>query len=207
MSTPIASRTPAEFFAALLKRLREVVMARGGGDVLSQTVIGLIIDRLRFINQRFARIAARIRDGRYVFRTVATPRSGTGKPRPPDPLPKKFGWLLKLVPDSVGSRSQLEYLFRDPEMAALLEAAPKSLGRPLRSLCHMLGLRPPEILAPPARPPKPRKPRPAKAAKPPPLPPIGPPPPHPDAPAWMHMMPPSRTRWLPARSRSPKNRP
>jgi hypothetical protein len=43
----------------------------------------------------------------------------------------------------------------------LIEAAPLTLGRPLRSLCWMLKLTPPEILAPPKRP---RKPRPEKPA-------------------------------------------
>jgi hypothetical protein len=206
MHAPIASRTPAEWLAAIVLRLGLAVDGHSMWGRLARPLALLILTRIRLINQRFGRIAARIRDGRYVCRIVAAPSRGATKPRPPSELPQKFGWLLRLLPEAAGHRAQLEHLFRDAEMVALLEAAPKSLGRPLRSLCWMLGLQPPTILAPPARPPKPRKPRPAKAAKPPPLPPIGPPPPHPDAPAWMHMMPPSRTRWLPARRGAPKNR-
>ena len=209
MSTPIAPRTPVERFASLLKGLREAVMARSGGDQLSYLLIGLIIDRLRGINQCFGRIAAKIRDRKYAPRRFAPHRKpAEPKPRQPSKLPSKFGWLLPLVPLAVGSRSQLQSLLGDPEMAALIAAAPDTLGRPLRSLCHMLGLRPPDISPLPAKPrpprpprkePRPRKPRPE------PLPPIGPPPPHPDAPWWLRM-PPSRTRWLPGRVRKPKNR-
>ena len=162
---PIPPPAPAERLATLLAWLSRAVTAMSGGDRLPYLLIAQIIDRLRFIKQRVARLAARIRDGRYAVRTVTAPcRRSAGPPRRPDPLPKKFGWLLKLVPDAVGYRSQLENLFADAEMAALLAAAPASLGRPLRSLCHMLGIRPPPILAPPPavrpriRPPKPERP-------------------------------------------------
>ena len=48
-------------------------------------------------------------------------------------------------------------------MAALIAAAPGSLRRPLRSLCWMLHLTPPAILAPPPRAePKPRPPKPER---------------------------------------------
>ena len=199
---PIPPRTPAEWFATLLAWLGRAVAARSGGDQLSYSLIGLIIDRLRGIKQRFARLAARIRDGRYAFRSVAAPRRGAAKPRPPNKLPGKFGWLLPLVPDAAGYRSQLEYLLRDAGMVALMEAAPASLGRPLRSLCWMLGLRPPEILAPPAKPRPPRKTPPAAAEAP-----AAPktPPPRPQPPAWLRM-PPSRTRWTLARIRGQPHR-
>jgi hypothetical protein len=206
MITPTAPRTPAEWLAAIVLRLGLVVDGHSMWGTLARPLALLILTRIRLINQRFRRIADSVREGRYVFRVIAAaPGRGATKPRPPSELPHKFGWLLKLLPEAAGHRAQLEHLFRDAEMVALLEAAPASLGRPLRSLCWMLALPPPKILAPPARPPKPPKPRPAKVAKPPPLPPIGPPPPHPDAPWWLRM-PPSRTRWLPSRSRSPKNR-
>jgi hypothetical protein len=137
-----------------------------GGDRLPLPLIGLIVDRLRRIKQRFATLAARVAAGRYLPRHPATPpRRRPGQPPPPpDRLPRKFGWLLKLVPDAVGYRGQLENLLRDPDMAALLAAAPGPMGRPLRSLCRMLGFEPPPILAPPpsarprTRPPHPERP-------------------------------------------------
>jgi hypothetical protein len=178
---PVATPTPAERFATLLQWLGQAVAAMSGGDRLSYTLIALIIDRIRDINQRVARLAARIRAGRYA------PRRGTTRRRPPagrryrqpNPLLKKFGWLLPLVPEAVGYRSQLEYLFRDAEVMALLAAAPASLRRPLRSLCWMLRVSPPPILAPPgAAPPQPAQ---AGGPEPPPWPPA--PPPLPASPA------------------------
>ena len=170
---PAAPRTPAESFATLLAWLGRAVVARGGGGPLGQSLIALIIDRLRGINQRVARLAARIRDGRYARRPIA-PYRRAATPRRRNPLPQTFGWLLPLVPDAAAYRSQLEYLLRDAEMAALLQAAPPSLGRPLRSLCRMLGLRPPPILAPALAP--------TPAAKPPAPPPNPTPAPTPDPP-------------------------
>jgi len=205
MSTQTAPRTPAEWLAAIVLRLGLAVDGNSMWGRLARPLALLILTRIRLINQRFTRIAASVREARYEFRIVKAPSRGTGKPRLANPLPSKFGWLLKLVPEAAGYRSQLERLLRDPEMVALIEAAPKSLGRPLRSLCHMLALRPPELLAPPKRPRPPRKEPPTQKPRPEPLRPIGPPPTPPDAPAWMHM-PPSRTRWLPSRTRAPKNR-
>jgi hypothetical protein len=162
-------RAPAECFAALLTWLTRAVAAQTGWG-LPLPLIALIVERLRRIKQRFAYLAARVGDGRYVpRRRSAPPRRRPGQPPPPpDKLPQKFGWLLKLVPEAVGYRSQLEFLFRDAEMAALLAAAPAPMRRPLRSLCRMLGLPPPPILALPPRPKPPPAPA-AKREKPPPL--------------------------------------
>jgi hypothetical protein len=168
---PSPSPTPAENFATLLTWLGRAVVAMMGGERLPLQVIALIIDRLRRGNQLFARIAARVRDGRYRPRQgVAAPRPGQ-KPPPPNKLPQTFGWLLKLVPEAVQYRGQLEHLLRDPEMAALLAAAPVPMARALRPLCRMLGLAPPDILAPPprarprTRPPKPERPPPPERPK------------------------------------------
>ena len=194
-------RSPAECFDTLVAWLSRAVVARMGGGLLSQLVIGHIIDRLRGIKQGFARLAARIAAGTYRPRR-ATPRGplATPRPRPPDRLPRTFGWLIPLVPDATGYRSQLEFLLRDPGFAALLAAAPASLGRPIRSLCWMLRVTPPEILAPPKRPRKPPKPREPRQPRPAPLPPPRPPPTPPEAPAWMHGMPRS-ARWPTGRRR------
>ena len=160
MTTQTAPRSPAERFATIFAGLTGAVVTRIHFG-LSQLLIGLIIDRIRGLKQRFARIAARVGAGTYVPRRFASRPQAEPKPRPPSQLPQKFGWLLTLVPPAVGARSQLQSLLRDPEMVALIAAAPASLGRPLRSLCWMLGLRPPEIQALPATPRKPAKPRPA----------------------------------------------
>ena len=205
MTTQTARLTPPERFASLLAWLTGAVVTRNHFG-LPLPLIALIVTRIREIKQHFARIAALIRNGNYAPRRFAPRRpQAEPKPRPPSKLPQKFDWLLPLVPGAVGSRSQLQHLLRDPEMAALIAAAPASLGRPLRSLCWMLGLRPPEIQALPATPRKPRqKPPPAPEASAPEPPPPPPPPPFPEPPEWLRGLPqsarPLRTR------RTPKNR-
>jgi hypothetical protein len=136
-------------------------------------MIALIANRLREISQRVRRLIARIQAGRPAPRRNSAPASlaspPTGRrPRRPDPLPRTFGWLHKLVPEVPAYRSQLGFLLNEEEMAALLAAAPASMRRPIRSLCHMLGLEPPPILAlPPSTRPKPPKPeRPPAPARP-----------------------------------------
>ncbi len=106
-----------------------------------------------------------------------------------------FGWVLPLIPpywNANGYGAALEGLLADPEMVALIEAAPVTLGRPLRSLCWMFRVKPPPILAPPRRtsprpaPPSPEHPKAAakpRSSRPPPLP--SRPPTPPEAPAWM----------------------
>jgi len=198
--------TAAETFASILWYLAQAVVTRSAFG-LSQPLIVLIVTRIRDAKQAFARLAARIDAGTYAPRRRAStpPRPpAIRKPRPPpNPLARKFGWLLPLVPPAVVFRGQLETLLRDPEMAALLAAAPVSLRRPLRSLCWMLRVEPPKILARPARPAQPRKPRPPRPRREK-LPPYYPPTP-PEAPAWMHGMP-RLTRW-PKGISSPRRRP
>jgi hypothetical protein len=190
-----APRTPADSVAAIIAWLSQAVAGRGLLGHLAPSVVVLIISRLREINQRIARIAARDRQGTYARRIVVAPhRNPQARPRRPNPLPKTVGWLLPLVPDAIGARSQLEYLFRDPAMAELMAAAPASLRRPLRSLCRMLGAAPPPILAPPILTP-PVRPRPPKPVRPP----RPTPPPPPEKPAWMRIGP-DRKPWSITRS-------
>ena len=151
--------TPAERFTALIAWLTKAVADMSGGDRLSYSLIGHIIDRLRTLKWRVLRIAARVQAGTYVPRRYPAERkpATVTQPKKPSNLPTKFGWLLPLVPDAIGYRSQLQNLLNNPEMAALVAAAPTSLAQPLRSLCHMLGLRPPDIRKLPKTPCAPRK--------------------------------------------------
>jgi hypothetical protein len=177
----------------MLRWLSQAVIAMHGGNRLTFQVIGPIIDRIRGIKQRFARLAARLAAGTYKPRrcTARGPRAAPN-PRRKNPLPQKFGWLIPLVPEAVVFRAQLENLLRDPAMAALMAAAPDAMARPLRSLCWMLRVDPPAILP---------RPRPRKRAAPPPKTPpparAAPPAPPPPQPAWM----PRRTRWTMTRIR------
>jgi hypothetical protein len=176
MPTP----TPAERFATILLWLSRAVAARSAAGLPGPLIV-LIVGRIRDINQRIARLAARIRDGRPTPRRPTPRRSPTlRRARRPNPLPHEFGWLLKLVPEAVGYRSQLEYLLQEAEMAALLAAAPAAMARPLRSLCWMLRVSPPPILAPIPAAPQPTPPQAAPTTAPrasPQRPPPSPPPP------------------------------
>ncbi len=65
--------------------------------------------------------------------------------RPKSTLPRKFAWLVNLVPETAIYGAQLQELLADPEIAALLAEVPQA-GKHLRPLCRMLGVKPiPEI--------------------------------------------------------------
>jgi len=131
---------------------------------ITQPVLAVVFRRLNGNKARIERIVALIRAGTYKLRRPASaprePRApGTRPPRPRGPLPAKSGWLLPYLPPAWrGAAGTLNTLLGDPEMVALIEAAPVSLGRPLRSLCWAVKLRPPPFLAPPRRPRVPKAP-------------------------------------------------
>jgi hypothetical protein len=165
----IAPRTPAECLGVILLWLSRAVDVHYRNGRLAVPLMMEVMNRIRGIKQRFERLAARIGAGTYIpRRSPATPRKPAGPhPRKPNPLPQGFAWMLKLVPGTAVYGSQLQHLLAEPEMAALLAAAPTALRRPIRSLCWMLGISPPPILALPPRPRPPPAPR-AKRPKSPP---------------------------------------
>jgi len=72
-------------------------------------------------------------------------RSREASPR----LPRGFAWLIRLAPETACGAEQLRYFLADPEVAALLAAAPR-MAQALRPLCRMLGVevaRSPESIA------------------------------------------------------------
>ncbi len=183
---------PAERFARLVAALCRAVAAGHGRGIPGPLVL-LVWSRLRRMAVRFARLAARVRAGALPAR-AAPRRPGRSGP-PPPPLPRKSGWLISLVPQAAASASQLQHLLADPEMAALVAAAPQ-MGRILRPLCRMLGVVPPPGLCSERRP-APARPRPAapRPEAPRPAPPAAEPEPRPPKPAWL------RRSGLPGRRR------
>jgi hypothetical protein len=107
---------------------------------------------LKRLVQKFAALVARAEAG-----TLRPPRRGRhrspsegppGKPRPR--WPTNFAWLIKMLPhEAAYFGSQLQHQFSQPEMMALLEAAPQA-GRLLRPLCRMLAVELPPGPASPA---------------------------------------------------------
>lgn len=152
-------RTPAATLVAIIDLLCRAIAARGRGGVLGGLSVILIWTRLRRLGARFARLAARIDAGRDIPR----PRPAAPRPnrrRPPQRLPRGRAWLLRLVPEAAAGASQVQTLLATPEMAALIEASPRT-GRLLRPLCRTLGVTLPPALILPPRPARPAGPAPA----------------------------------------------
>lgn len=73
----------------------------------------------------------------------------------PGKWPRKRAWLVTLIPETAGNASQLQLMLANPNVPAMLAAAPQ-LRRSLRPLCHMLGVslpKPPPVPQPPTQPP------------------------------------------------------
>ncbi|BAJ82645.1 hypothetical protein ACMV_32980 [Acidiphilium multivorum AIU301] len=125
--------------ARIVAGLVDLVAAKGLARGLGGPLIILIAIRLNRLVARFAASA----------QAAAKPRRGA-KPRParahvPSPLPRRFAWLLRVLPGTGAAASQLRHLLDDPDMTALIESRPAT-GRALRPLCHLLGIRPPPAL-------------------------------------------------------------
>jgi hypothetical protein len=147
---------PVERFRAWLGGLIMDIGGRVGWGGITQQACILVNRRMIANKRRIYEIIDRIRAGTFrPRRGSSAPRPGNRRPRPPEPIPQKFGWAAELLPKDAGPfRNALLRLLQEPEMVALIQAAPGPLGRPLRSFCWMFRLRPPPVLA------RPRKPRP-----------------------------------------------
>jgi hypothetical protein len=193
--TAPAPSGPADRFALVIAGLCRAIAARSAWHRLATPLLVLVWSRLGRTAARFAALAARVRAGTPSPSTAAC-RSGPSGP-PPQRLPGNFAWLLRFVPEAAASASQLQHLLADPDMAALLAAAPQA-GRLLRPLCRMLGVHPPPGIGKPRAPRPTPPPRPAAAEKPPPAA-SAPAPPRPPTRTWLRRTGlPGRLRPLPA---------
>ena len=173
---PTAPQTPAERFAGIIATLLAMVGARvqrPGTPGLAGPLTLAIAIRLQRIRHRITRFAARMAAGtlRPPRRRKAAPRRRTAPAKPPlivlPKLPRGRLWLVRLVPGIGVGATYLRILLDDPEMQALLAAAPQ-MGRTLRPFWQMLSSDPlPPILQRPrpaaAPPAEPTPPRPAEA--------------------------------------------
>jgi hypothetical protein len=167
--------TLAERLGFMMRALFEAIAGHRLGGVLGGRIPGpliqLLTTRINAIRIRFAALADRIVAGTYTPRRYAPRRPpSTRKPPTEAPFRQKFGWLDALLPPEVARqhRSNLFYLLQDPEIAALIAAAPDPMARLFRPLCWMLKLKPPEVLANPRRPAGTPPPPPAQYTPPPP---------------------------------------
>lgn len=166
--TSIAPLSLTERFRLILGGISRAVAAKGGRDHAAGPLVILICNRLNRIVTRLLALAAQVAAGTLRAPRVACRRRETAAtPREPPRLrlPRGFGWLIREVRETVQYGGQVSHILDDPEMLALLAAAPQA-GRILRPLCRMMAISLPEQLRRPARPPPRRKSRP-RATKPP----------------------------------------
>lgn len=162
-------------FAYIINSLCRAAGQGGGKSLVTGALSILIWNRLQRMAVRFAAIVAAVQAGalpqtsrrrtpsRQRVNAPSTKPDGGLSARSRDGnlrLPTAFAWLIRLVPghQMAGCRSQFIHLLWTPEILALLAAAPQ-LGRLLRGMCRMLGIRLdpgliPAALIPPKRPPR-----------------------------------------------------
>jgi hypothetical protein len=123
---------------------------------LNKVFLGVIEWRIRRLKGQIETLLAKAEAGTLLTRRPADP----GKPRKPRvlrpvserpapnvhpfakdwPLPRKFGWLIPLVPAwAAGSAGHLSLQLKDPKLASLVFAHPVLAAR-FRPLCWMLGV-------------------------------------------------------------------
>jgi hypothetical protein len=133
---------------------------------LNKVFLGVIEWRIRRLKGQIEKLLAKAEAGTLLTRSPADPE----KPRKPRvlrpiserpapnvhpfakdwPLPRRFGWLIPLVPAwAAGSAGHLTIQLKDPKLAALVFAHPVLAAR-FRPLCWMLGVD--RDLLPPVRP-------------------------------------------------------
>jgi hypothetical protein len=146
----------ADHFALLLETLLKLIFRFGAPTGEGAEFCRRLHWRLRRLGNRFASLVARVQAGTLRpprVRPIAADTDPRQRlPRAPDPFPRKFAWLHRLLlPHAPPFTGQLESLvWNEPSMAALVAAAPQA-GRVLRPLCHMLAVQLPDYLKLPKR--------------------------------------------------------
>ena len=131
--------TPTDRVAFIVKGLRDVVADKGGRRLITGALVLLIWNRLGRIGEKFAALAERVRAGTLPApapvrtRTVSVSASASPRlerPKPETEMPTGFAWLIRLGGyHAAGFGCQLQHLLSDPEMVALIAAAPRQMGR------------------------------------------------------------------------------
>ena len=199
MSPPLPAPAPApslsQRLTLVVQALRAAIAAHAARDRATVAVAWLVWPYLNRLAARFAALALRVQAGKPAVAPRATrPRAAPETPRSRSPgLPRGFAWLARFAPGILPLRGQVCHLLGDPELAALLAAAPQA-GRILRPLCRMLGIEagpgfPPALF---------QRPDPSPPPDPPSTPPPGPSPVPPPSPALAQPAPQARAAAPPA---------
>jgi hypothetical protein len=145
-------------FILILATLCKWVWEKPGREMTGE-LSGAIRRKLGLVKARFALLAQRFHDGtltppkpRAAPRRLPASADEAPRTRPPPFLPRRFGWLCRLVPGLASvAGNMMEIVLKEPELAAMAEASPE-VGKLIRSLLWMTGKKPPAYLAPPPRP-------------------------------------------------------
>ncbi len=136
-------------FARFIGGLREAMATGAEHNPVLMDLAARLWNRLTEAAERFAAIAAHpvARSRRRPAEPAPMPADAvpTWPPAPRRTLPRSYGWLARMSPETVPSGIEFAYLLAQPEMTALLATAPR-LWRVLRPLCRMFGITPPETL-------------------------------------------------------------
>ncbi len=145
-------------FARFIGGLREAMAAGAEHNPVLMDLAARLWNRLTEAAERFAAIAAHpvARSRRRPTEPAPMPADAVPadaappwSPAPRRTLPRGYGWLARMAPETVPFGIEFAYLLAQPEMTELLATAPR-LWRVLRPLCRMFGITPPE--APPPAP-------------------------------------------------------
>jgi hypothetical protein len=165
MNLPLSFTPLAQWLTLIVAALKKAAAARAGRDHAVAPLVTLLWTRLARLTARFDALVARLTAGHPAAPCRPRTRSARKAPAAGLRLPRSQAWLIRLLPGEAASYGcQLQALLADPQMAALLAAAPEA-GRILRPLCRLLAIAPEGNLALPSAAGKPApKPRPAKPA-------------------------------------------
>ncbi len=148
-------------FARFIGGLREAMATGAEHNPVLMDLAARLWNRLTEAAERFAAIAAHpvARSRRRPAEPAPMPADAvpatatpTWPPAPRRTLPRSYGWLARMAPETVPFGIEFAYLLAQPEMTELLATAPR-LWRVLRPLCRMFGITPHD--APPCPPPAP----------------------------------------------------
>ena len=159
----VPAPTTAETIAAKLRMILLGLRSVLGMWRLDGALVVRVSAQAGRVFGRIERMLIRFRAGKLRTGVTQPNRKAAASTKPRAPaLPRKFGWLVIAGKhQAAGYASQLQHLMAEPEMAALLDAAPQA-RRVLRPLCRALAIELTWTVTPP-RPRKPRKPRPKPA--------------------------------------------
>ena len=140
--------------AHVIGGLQKAVGAWAGRGLIGRLLGILLYRRLSEIGLRMERMMARFREGRLAVQPAgmrqapldgvdakaASDAAGAGRLAERALWPRRFAWLvIAAAHEAAGFGLQLRHVLEQPEMVALLKAAPQAM-RVLRPLCRALAI-------------------------------------------------------------------